>query len=135
MDKHEPREMCSSWLMCIIVRKVRDSNPRYGYPYTAFRVRLFRPLRQLSMHLKCACKGTTFFPISQVIVNLFYQVRNGRAVKTQVMLHTGASYWSFWQYGVIDFVIWILVAEHETEIESWTDRGEQVAFMYADNAV
>ena len=31
------------------LRKVGDSNPRYAYAYTAFRVRLFRPLRQLSL--------------------------------------------------------------------------------------
>lgn len=30
-------------------RKERDSNPRYSYPYTAFRVRPDRPLRHLSM--------------------------------------------------------------------------------------
>lgn len=29
-------------------RKARDSNPRYSYPYTAFRVRPIRPLWQLS---------------------------------------------------------------------------------------
>ena len=33
----------------IFKRKVGDSNPRYAYAYTAFRVRLFRPLRQLSL--------------------------------------------------------------------------------------
>ena len=30
-------------------RKVRDSNPRNSYPFTAFRVRPVRPLRQLSL--------------------------------------------------------------------------------------
>ena len=30
-------------------RKERDSNPRYSYPYTAFRVRPDRPLRHLSL--------------------------------------------------------------------------------------
>lgn len=30
-------------------RKERDSNPRYSYPYTAFRVRPVRPLRHLSL--------------------------------------------------------------------------------------
>ena len=32
----------------VFLRKVGDSNPRYACAYTAFRVRLFRPLRQLS---------------------------------------------------------------------------------------
>ena len=32
------------------LRKVGDSNPRYACAYTAFRVRLFRPLRQLSFN-------------------------------------------------------------------------------------
>ena len=35
-------------------RRGRDSNPRYGYPYAAFRVRCFQPLSHLSillMHL------------------------------------------------------------------------------------
>ena len=32
----------------MMVRKVRDSNPRTSYPVTAFRVRPVRPLRQLS---------------------------------------------------------------------------------------
>ena len=44
---------CSSKLgqtvFIIFLRKVGDSNPRYAYAYTAFRVRLFRPLRQLSL--------------------------------------------------------------------------------------
>ena len=31
-----------------ILRRERDSNPRYSYPYTAFRVRPDRPLRHLS---------------------------------------------------------------------------------------
>src|SRR5579864_1410363 len=29
-------------------RRGRDSNPRYGYPYAAFRVRCFQPLSHLS---------------------------------------------------------------------------------------
>ena len=32
----------------MMLRKVRDSNPRTSYPVTAFRVRPVRPLRQLS---------------------------------------------------------------------------------------
>ena len=35
-------------LYAMMVRKVRDSNPRTSYPVTAFRVRPVRPLRQLS---------------------------------------------------------------------------------------
>src|SRR5262249_45097488 len=35
-------------------RRGRDSNPRYGYPYAAFRVRCFQPLS----HLSVAAKGT-----------------------------------------------------------------------------
>ena len=31
-----------------LLRRERDSNPRYSYPYTAFRVRPDRPLRHLS---------------------------------------------------------------------------------------
>jgi hypothetical protein len=34
-------------------RRGRDSNPRYGYPYAAFRVRCFQPLS----HLSVAAKG------------------------------------------------------------------------------
>src|SRR5262249_22542250 len=30
-------------------RRGRDSNPRYGYPYAAFRVRCFQPLSHLSV--------------------------------------------------------------------------------------
>ena len=33
---------------CDFWRRERDSNPRYSYPYTAFRVRPDRPLRHLS---------------------------------------------------------------------------------------
>src|SRR5215216_6311712 len=35
-------------------RRGRDSNPRYGYPYAAFRVRCFQPLSHLSAGLKNA---------------------------------------------------------------------------------
>src|SRR5262245_32290950 len=34
-----------------IWRRGRDSNPRYGYPYAAFRVRCFQPLSHLSKPL------------------------------------------------------------------------------------
>src|ERR1700730_7410687 len=33
-------------------RRGRDSNPRYGYPYAAFRVRCFQPLSHLSKPLQ-----------------------------------------------------------------------------------
>ena len=33
-------------------RRGRDSNPRYGCPYAAFRVRCFQPLSHLSKPLK-----------------------------------------------------------------------------------
>src|SRR5215831_8945707 len=33
-------------------RRGRDSNPRYGYPYAAFRVRCFQPLSHLSVAYK-----------------------------------------------------------------------------------
>jgi hypothetical protein len=33
-------------------RRGRDSNPRYGYPYAAFRVRCIQPLCHLSKPLK-----------------------------------------------------------------------------------
>ena len=33
-------------------RRGRDSNPRYGYPYAAFRVRCFQPLSHLSVAAK-----------------------------------------------------------------------------------
>src|SRR6266700_7608788 len=35
-------------------RRGRDSNPRYGYPYAAFRVRCFQPLSHLSEAAKKA---------------------------------------------------------------------------------
>ena len=52
--KIKNKSACSSKLgqtdLFFILRKVGDSNPRYAYAYTAFRVRLFRPLRQLSFN-------------------------------------------------------------------------------------
>ena len=43
-------ERDNTWFMhyLFLPRKARDSNPRYSYPYTAFRVRPIRPLWQLS---------------------------------------------------------------------------------------
>src|SRR6266699_5902151 len=40
-----PARECICW---VIWRRGRDSNPRYGYPYAAFRVRCFQPLSHLS---------------------------------------------------------------------------------------
>ena len=42
-----------------VLRKERDSNPRYSCPYTAFRVRPDRPLRHLSFQKRC--KDRYFF--------------------------------------------------------------------------
>ena len=41
-------------------RKVRDSNPRYSYPYNDFRDRPDRPLRQLSLSYPFNSKDTFF---------------------------------------------------------------------------
>ncbi len=61
------KSACSSKLgqtdFSFFVRKVGDSNPRYACAYTAFRVRLFRPLRQLSLQMRC--KGSAFFSHTQ----------------------------------------------------------------------
>ena len=47
------REICIMFckfpFRLLVVRKVRDSNPRYSKPYSGFRVRPVRPLRQLSL--------------------------------------------------------------------------------------
>src|SRR6266571_1001158 len=45
-------------------RRGRDSNPRYGYPYAAFRVRCNRPLSHLSVaarrkNIRCAAMYPT----------------------------------------------------------------------------
>ena len=47
----------------VVLRRGRDSNPRYSCPYTAFRVRPVRPLRHLSYcnYLFCGCKYNNFF--------------------------------------------------------------------------
>ena len=47
----------------VFLRKVGDSNPRYACAYTAFRVRLFRPLRQLSLF--SLAKVLLFFDIDK----------------------------------------------------------------------
>ena len=53
-----------------ILRKVGDSNPRYACAYTAFRVRLFRPLRQLSLN---RLQRYTFFLIYANIRYFFFE--------------------------------------------------------------
>jgi hypothetical protein len=40
-------------------RRGRDSNPRYGYPYAAFRVRCFQPLSHLSLRRRAGAKAPT----------------------------------------------------------------------------
>ncbi len=45
-------------IQCLL-RRERDSNPRYSYPYTAFRVRPDRPLRHLSF--VSGCKYRDYF--------------------------------------------------------------------------
>src|ERR1700681_3290629 len=41
-------------------RRGRDSNPRYGYPYAAFRVRCIQPLCHLSVELSSARARAAF---------------------------------------------------------------------------
>ena len=43
-------------------RRGRDSNPRYGYPYAAFRVRCFQPLSHLSANRARALFGPACRP-------------------------------------------------------------------------
>jgi hypothetical protein len=43
-EERNVREQCDTWSW----RRGRDSNPRYGCPYAAFRVRCFQPLSHLS---------------------------------------------------------------------------------------
>ncbi len=52
-------------------RKERDSNPRYSYPYTAFRVRPDRPLRHLS--LKPSAKIISFLRIRPILPINFHK--------------------------------------------------------------
>lgn len=42
------KKMCRQMTHLFSLRKERDSNPRYGYPYNGFRDRPDRPLRHLS---------------------------------------------------------------------------------------
>src|SRR5215216_2367456 len=47
-----PPRVIADWALCssrLRWRRGRDSNPRYGYPYAAFRVRCFQPLSHLSV--------------------------------------------------------------------------------------
>ena len=59
---NKKRDLFASLFPFYHLRKERDSNPRYSYPYTAFRVRPDRPLRHLS---ECGCKGSVFFADNQ----------------------------------------------------------------------
>src|SRR6202043_438077 len=53
--------MTSSKLLILLVwRRGRDSNPRYGCPYAAFRVRCIRPLCHLSELRRLERRGAVF---------------------------------------------------------------------------
>ena len=67
-----------AWEACILtirwkrqVRKLGDSNPRYGNPYVSLANWWFQPLTQTSLFCCCVisqtrCKGTAFFRTSQL---------------------------------------------------------------------
>ena len=92
-----------------LLRRERDSNPRYSCPYTAFRVRPDRPLRHLSLSFgsanidiffhfhtflpkKCAC-GPRFIPIGDLSVSstLFRQMRIYLFCSRLIRLYSGAN--------------------------------------------
>ena len=54
-------------------RRGRDSNPRYGYPYAAFRVRCFQPLS----HLSVAAKAQTSLSVGGYVSNASRLNKNG----------------------------------------------------------
>ena len=58
-------------------RRGRDSNPRYGCPYAAFRVRCIQPLCHLSIQLK--------------------SIRNGKSAKSRASGVNVASYYAYAQ--------------------------------------
>src|SRR5262249_8662316 len=58
-------------------RRGRDSNPRYGYPYAAFRVRCFQPLSHLSV------AAMTYVSFS-ALAKSFHR---GGAVPSELVLH------------------------------------------------
>src|ERR1700685_1614370 len=47
-------------LILLVWRRGRDSNPRYGCPYAAFRVRCIRPLCHLSELRRLERRGAVF---------------------------------------------------------------------------
>ena len=58
------------------LRRVRDSNPWYSYPYACLANKSFRPLRQLSKLkervLFCGCKLKTCLRFSQLFQHFFF---------------------------------------------------------------
>src|SRR5258708_36995353 len=54
-------------------RRGRDSNPRYGYPYAAFRVRCFQPLS----HLSVAAEGANILSVGGYVSNATRLNKNG----------------------------------------------------------
>src|SRR5499426_3669529 len=54
-------------------RRGRDSNPRYGYPYAAFRVRCFQPLS----HLSVAAEGANILSVGGYVSNARRLNKNG----------------------------------------------------------
>lgn len=76
VDKIEDRALAASKRKAAVsrlydtaafLRKVRDSNPRYGKPYSGFRVRPIRSLWQLSLSFlsECECKSSRFLSNAQ----------------------------------------------------------------------
>ena len=68
-----------------LLRRDRDSNPRYSCPYTAFRVRPDRPLRHLSQCIS-DCKDNILIFITRFfrknIFSYLYSERSFRLLKT-----------------------------------------------------
>src|SRR5260221_6462191 len=54
-------------------RRGRDSTPRYGYPYAAFRVRCFQPLS----HLSVAAEGANILSVGGYVSNARRLNKNG----------------------------------------------------------
>src|SRR5262249_27174223 len=64
MVKHRSQKKLPSKFN-MIWRRGRDSNPRYGYPYAAFRVRCFQPLS----HLSVAAEGANILSVGGYVSN------------------------------------------------------------------
>src|SRR5262245_53097049 len=64
MVKHRSQKKLPSKFN-MILRRGRDSNPRYGYPYAAFRVRCFQPLS----HLSVAAEGANILSVGGYVSN------------------------------------------------------------------